>query len=313
MIQKIISKKVELPPIWLVENQEDWDNLPKGLPRILASKDELEFITIYLEFQTLYRSCLKTGMSIKWLDCLKRIGYRNVRNYELNSGGTFTGDGSCGTSTISLDDFIEDSYLVNFDKLTELKLLPTWLDDLKSSIETNIITEVIFDPCSFNKQLGLNIGSASLKHNKKNLLILDVSNSMPDGVVKTITSLAKLMSKKFYADVIVTGGKSFFIDYEEVQNVSIVDIAAKAGRSNEGEMFRAIMKNSKDYGTVISFGDNDNPGYRYSEDVCNVTCETIISLHTEGSKTSNITGYARHLKPTKETKIIQDWINTISK
>ena len=53
MIQKIVSKRIELPPIWLVENEEDWNALPKGLPRILAPVAELDFIRTFLEFQAL--------------------------------------------------------------------------------------------------------------------------------------------------------------------------------------------------------------------------------------------------------------------
>lgn len=314
MLQKITSKRVELPPIWLVENEDDFNQLPRGLPYIVGTQKELNFIRVFLEFQVLYRSCMKTKLSINWLKCLGKLGYKNVRTYNLSSGGTFTGGNPESNALISVESFIEDQYLVNFDKLTELKVLPTWLDDLRASIETNIIDEVTFDPSSFNKQLGLNIGGAALKHNKKNLLILDVSGSIPDGVVKTITGLAKLMSKKFYADVIVTGGQTYMIDYDDVPNSDFVALAAKAGRNNEGEMYRKIVKEKRDYGTVISFGDDDNPGSfdRSTNDTeCNFTVETLISLHTKGKNTDNITGYARWFTP-RTTRIVKDWISTLN-
>lgn len=314
MIQKITSKKVELPPIYLVENEDDFKQLPKGLPYIVANKEELKFITIFLEFQVLYKSCLKTKLAVKWLDCLKKIGYgSNLKKYELESGGSYWESGSGSTSKLSVEDFIEDQYLVDFDKLAELKILPKWLDDLRSSVEANIIDEVLFDPTAFNKPMGLNIGAGVVAHNMKNLLILDVSSSMPNGVVTTITNLAKLMSKKFYADVIVTGGKSFFIDYEDVQNRDIVDIAREAGRSNEGEMFAAIVKEVKEYNTVISFGDDDNPiSYgKFEVKDCNFEVETLYSLHTKTNST-NVTGYARCLVP-KTTHIVKDWLHSINK
>jgi hypothetical protein len=118
MIQKIESSRVELPVIYLVENEEDWNNLPAGIPRILGTKSELNFIRIYLEFQVLYRSCVKTGLSIKWLDCLAKLGYKNLKEYGLSSGGTFEGSGVTGIGNIELDNFIEDQYLVNFDRLS---------------------------------------------------------------------------------------------------------------------------------------------------------------------------------------------------
>lgn len=312
MIQKIVSKRLELPPIFLVENEEDFKTLPKGLPYIIGKKEELGFITLFLEYQVLIRSCLKTGLPIIWENCLKRLGYTNkLKEYSLHSGGTFEGaDGSSG-NVVTMDEFVQDQYLVNFDALTELRILPKWLDDLRSSVECNIIDEVTFDPTAFNKQLGLNVGAGAVKTNMKNLLILDVSGSMPRAVVKTITNLAKLMSKKFFADIMLTSGKTILIDYEKVPESDIIKLAADSGNNNEGAMYRAIVKQNKDYNTVISFGDNDNPGsYSPGEAVCNFKVQTLYSLHTEGNSTSNVTGYARWFKP-KETHIVKDWITTI--
>jgi len=314
MIQKIVSRKLELPPIWLVENQEDWDELPKGLPRILADRKELEFITIYLEFQVLLRSCKKTDIPIKWDDCLRRLGYSTfLKSYSLSSGGIFPDDGEGVGDVISVNEFIQDSYLVNFDKLAELKILPKWLDDLRAAVETNIIDEVIFDPTAFNKQLGMNVGNAARKSNMKNLLILDVSGSMPRAVVKTITNLAKLMSKKFYADIMLTSGKTILIDYEDVEKSDIIELARESGYNNEGKMYRAIVKQPKEYSTVISMGDDDSPGeFDKSSDSteCNFTVETLYSLHTEQKE--RVTGYAKWFKPKKETIFITDWITTIN-
>lgn len=311
MIQQITSKKVELPPIFLVENEEDFKQLPKGLPYVIGNQSELEFITLFLEYQVLLRSCNKTGIPVKWLDCLKRIGYgTNLRQYTLKSGGVY-GAGDNGNYAIKVEDFIEDQYLVDFDKLSDLKILPVWLEDLKASIETNIIDEVMFDPTAFNKQLQMNIGGAGVKHNLKNLLILDISSSMPKGVVLTITNLAKLMSKKFYADVILTGRKSYLIDYEDVPNTDIVGAVSSYGGGNEGPMYKEILKQNKEYSTVISFGDDDCPGiYKGDKDV-NFKVHTLYSLHTEGNRTSNITGYAQGFDA-KETHIVKNWISTIN-
>lgn len=315
MIQKIISTRVELPPIWLIEDQKDFDTLPKGLPFIIAPKEELPFIRTFLEFQTLLKSCKKTGLPIKWLDMLKRIGYgTNLRNYVLSSGGEYDFDNS-GAYPLDLDDFVEDQYLVDFDRLSELKILPVWLDDLRSSIETNIINEVTFDPCAFNKQLGMNVGAGAIKTNMKNLLILDVSGSIPKGVVVTITNLAKLMSKKFYADVMITSGKTVLIDYDNVPDSDIIQIAKDSGGGNEGQMYRKIVGEPKHYNTVVAFGDNDCPKQYGREDrselIPKFTIETLYSLHTESSSDC-IVGYAKYFKP-KTVHKVKDWVKTLNK
>jgi hypothetical protein len=174
MLQLIKSPKIDLPPIYLVENQTDLDQLPKGIPYVIGSQSELKFITIFLEFQVLLRSCNRTGLPVKWEDCLRKLGYNNnIRPFQLSSGGTYY-ESSEGRATLELDEFIEGQYLVNLDRLSELKLLPTWLEDIKLAVQTNIIDEVMFDPTAFNKQLGLQTGGAVIKHNPRNLLIFDV-------------------------------------------------------------------------------------------------------------------------------------------
>lgn len=315
MIKKITSKRVQLPPIFLVETEDDFKELPKGLPYIVGSEKDLSFITIFLEFQVLYKSCIKTGIPIRWLDCLRRIGYKgSQREFTLHSGGEYFAS-SEGDRTISVDEFVETQYLVDFDRLSDLKILPVWLEDLKASVQTNIIDEVMFNPTAFNKQLGLNIGASAVKHNMKNLIILDVSGSIPGAIVKTITSLAKLMSKRFYADIMITSGKTVLIDYDAVQESDIIEIARKSGCGNEGEMYAEIVKQPKEYNTVICFGDNDSPmGYMRGSDKsikCNFKVNTLYSLHTEGKKTTNLAGYCRVFEP-KTTVRVDDWINTIN-
>lgn len=314
MLQRIISKKVELPPIWLVEDKEDFDKLPKGIPYIIGNKSELSFITIFLEFQILLKSCEKTSLPIKWLDCLKRIGYGDkVRNYTLYSGGEYEASRT-GNHKLEINDFVEDQYIVNFDRLSALKILPIWLDNIRSSVEANIINEVIFDPTAFNKQMGMNIGAGAITNHKKNLLILDVSGSIPRAVVMTITNLAKLMSKRFHADVMITSGQTVLIDYDNVPNSDIIAIARNSGTGNEGEMYKKIIEEYREYNTVIAFGDDDSPkAYQTKGDLkSNFKIETIYSLHTNDSS-KNVVGYARYLKSTKDPILVKDWVTTINK
>ena len=311
MIQKIKSRRVELPPIFLVENEEDFKSLPKGLPYIMGKQSELNFITVFLEFQILYKSCMKTNLPVKWLDCLHRLGYNNLKTYTLSSGGEYSSS-STGDREISIDEFVEEQYFVNFDRLAELKILPKWLDDIKSSIEVNIVDEVVFDPTAFNKQLGMNIGYGSVSHKMKNLLILDVSSSIPTAIVKSITILAKLMSKKFFADVMITSGQTVIIDYNDVPDSDIVEIARKSGGGNEGNMYKELIKEPKEYNTVICFGDNDSPQGCVGDIICNFKVETLYSLHTEGASSSNLAGYCRAFKP-KTTHKVTDWVNSINK
>lgn len=310
MIKKIESQIVRLPTVYLIENEEDFKQLPKGLPYIIGKIEELKFIKLFLEFQVLYRSCLNTNLPIKWVDMLSKLGYKkNKYFYKLYSGGEYWESQESKNTIITMEEFINDSYYVNLDRLQELKILPKFLDDLKKAIETNIIDEIQFNPLQFNKQMNLPVGYPVVKHNMKNLLILDVSRSMPTSVIKITTQLCKTLSKKFYADVIITGGQSFFIDYDDLDNSDFVEIAKKAGRSNESMMFIEIMKKEKHYNTCISFGDDDRPWEEETIKNCKMTIESLISLHTN-KKSRNVTGYVKHFKP-KNIEIVKDWITYI--
>jgi hypothetical protein len=121
MIKQIKSQKIKLPPIFLIETKEDFENLPKGIPYIIGTEKDLPFIRLYLEFQVIFKSCKATGLPIKWESSLKRLGYNidRLRQYDLNSGGDYW-NSSTGNTTIDIHEFIEDQYLVNFDKLAEL-------------------------------------------------------------------------------------------------------------------------------------------------------------------------------------------------
>ena len=311
MITKIEGQSgIELPTIFLIENEEDYKKLPRGLPYIIGKQADLKFISIYLTFQVLYKSCTKTGLAINWLKCLERLGYKNLTKYTLSSGGFYDASNP-SRYEVTVENFVEDSYIVNFDKLTELKILPVWLDDLRAAVETNIINEVIFDPTLYSKQLGTYTGAGAVKENVKNLLILDVSGSIPRGVVVTITNLAKLMSKKFYADVMITSGETVLIDYENVQETDIVEVARKSGSGNEGQMYKKIVEEPRIYNTVIAFGDDDQPIHYGSlgelKPIWKIS--TIHSLHTD-CKSKNVVGYAKYLTATN-TILVTDWVNTI--
>jgi hypothetical protein len=313
MLQKIKSTKLELPPIYLVENEDDFKELPVGIPYIIGTKEDLPFITVYLEFQILFRSCCSTGIPIDWTSCLRRLGYHNeLRAFTLNSGGGYWASDAEGQGrVITVDDFIEEQYIVDFDALTSLKILPHWLEDLKNSVEANVIDEVRFNPTAFNKQLGMHIGNAEVSTQVRNLIILDVSGSIPKAVTKTTTALAKLMSKKFFADVMVTSGRTELFPYEKVPFTDFVKVAESFGGNNEGEMYKAIVEQYKEYNTCICFGDDDAPGdYGGNSIRPKFKINTLYSLHTN-TKTENIAGYAKLFNPTNVIRV-RDWVKTLA-
>ena len=83
----------------------------------------------------------------------------------------------------------------------------------------------------YNKKLEGMYGALDLVSPSKNLLVVDISGSIPKGVSSTLLALSKSLSETFYADLLITGSKSTLYAYEELykledlnsQNTSSVD------------------------------------------------------------------------------------------
>ena len=163
-------------------------------------------------------------------------------------------------------------------------------------------------------------GYSEIVGSDRNLGILDFSGSIPVSIITTTAILAKLMSKTFYADIMITGSVTKLFKYEELDQIDLLAEAKRIGRNNDQECFKNIVSVPTAYNTIFSFGDDDYPGYPWksgdvkisAEDgkkICNWKVNKIISLHTR----SNVeeTGYTRWFEP-KEIEHVKDWLVSLN-
>lgn len=339
MIKLLQSPRVQIPQVYLVETQKDLERLPLGIPFIRATLTEAEYCIQMLEFEVLWKSMKATGFKFKWEEILARNGFKNTWKYGIaKSSGhleVFESDEDWREAgkteakvklenpdeVVDISSYLNEiSYKVNIDVIKELKLLPSWLDDVEQAISENILNSITYNPNLYTKKLELPLGGIEFNTAKKNLIIIDISGSIPDGIAGTMLSLAKTLSEQFYADLVITGGKSVLYEYDKVDTLNPTIMFKELGRNNDQQYFIKLVSEPRKYKTAIVFGDNDYAGDRWSagdktiaekdgKKLCKWEVEHILSFHTHDHK--KIPGYGRWFNTTNVTHI-DDWVTDMN-
>lgn len=319
------TKGIKLPILYYVKNREEAISLPIGLPYIIGSSDyAYDDIVRFLEFNILWKAALATGLDFNWKKILKDKGYSGFTFDEIALSANC--DSELGYADLWGRDIMDASYVVDIDKLKELELIPSFLDDISKAIEINIFNSYKFDETVFNKKLGLPLGDLVSNPEKKNLIIIDISGSIPTSISRTILALSRTMAEQFYADLLITGSKSTLYPYNEVDSLDISTIYEENGTDNDQIEFLKLIQEPDTYGTVICFGDNHHPGMTWrnrwnNSDVkyieidegiekCLWEVDKIISFHTTSNK--HIAGYAQWFS-TDDITHMENWVTYFNK
>jgi len=189
-------------------------------------------------------------------------------------------DGACGhghRATCSLQQYMGDiNSMVNLDVLQELDLLPQFLGDIATCIRRNLVAPTKWAE-GYNKKLGFPLGNFSRSGQLPNLIILDVSGSIPRGIAATMISLIDTLRHQVHADLIITSDISRYYPIDHPLP-SPEWIRRRFGLGNESKEFFEILKAriaGKEWGHVISFGDNDTPAY-YNLRTNNFMDQTVV-------------------------------------
>lgn len=334
------SKKFELPILYFISDRNKIKDIPVGVPFIYGNaKDKNRFIRM-LEYEVIWNRAVKSGFPFNFRQLLKEAGFTNVKfhdfceniyldhkntgDYDINTIDTPEKQLYIGGDSTLFEEFIEDcSAYVDVKVLKELNVFPVWLAEIETAIETNVHNFAVYNPYMYNKKLDGMYGAIDMQSPNKNLIIIDISASIPRAVGTTCLTLARHLVETFYADLIVTGKETHLFPYEELQNVDIEGTYDAFGQGNESDMFRPLVTGQpRKYTTAIVFGDNHSPcdGWTHStgknigrddaKKMCTWSVERMISLHTESDKTR--AGYGDFFD-VKEVKHIKDWVKYIKK
>jgi len=331
MIKLLESKKMKIPKVFFITIKEEIRDLPVGVPFIFGDETQEDSLIRILEYEVLFQEAMRSGYPFNFKQILLDNGYLDIMDFgqggslymEYTTEGLINKDSTLNEFT-SLEDsvdsfkkYVRDSAAyVDIQKLKDLNVFPIWLDIIEKAIETNIHNFAVFNNNMYNKKLEGMYGGLELASPSKNLIIIDISGSIPKGVSSTCLNLAKNLVETFYADLIITGSKSTFYSYEEMYKLN-VEKAYENGMNNDQAYFKKIVSSEeKHYKTAIVFGDNDSPCRSWAkgdktisiEDgkkLCKWSIDHLISFHTQG--TAYLAAYGTWFSPKTEERI-GDWV-----
>lgn len=200
---------------------------------------------------------------------------------------------------VSLERLEKSGYLtVDTAELMDAGLLPKFLQDIGESIRANL-SSYAWNDC-FNRKLGAFIGEYQLQDERPNLMVLDISGSIPRGVAYTMVGLIDTLRTQANADLIVNSGSSQWWPHD--QAIDVDEINKIIGGCNEAVQFKQILLDhvlGRKWGNVIGFGDWDAPdrkgGWRDEEPPAELFANTevgnVVSYHT--SSPTAIAGYLK--------------------
>jgi hypothetical protein len=338
-MELLTSKKFRLPILYFITDREDIKKLPVGVPFIYGDSKIKNQIIQILEFEILYQKALSTGLPFNFKQILLDAGYKDLQDFWYNhtvyidyatgedvSAGYFGEISPIHKDKSLFESFIRDSAVyVDIRRIKDLQVFPLWLDKIEEAVRTNIHNFAVYNPNMYNKKLEGVYGSLDLVAPDRNLIIIDISGSIPKGVSTTCLTLSKNLAETFYADLLITGSKSTLYTYEELHKLDVVTIYEENGMDNDQVYFKRLVTGEpKSYKTAIVFGDNHHPGSRWRNDynintgtisdergkkMCKWTVDKVISFHTSSSE--EIAGYARWFSP-KEVEKIDKWVKYLN-
>lgn len=195
-----------------------------------------------------------------------------------------TFEGSAGTESpegeVNILDFLDPQTYVDVEKLQSMELLPHFMSDIVTCISKNLSVNWTE---GYNKKLRVPVGNFNGGKRARNLIILDISGSIPDGISATMLSIIDGMRHRCEADLIITANHSKYWSLDD-DLPKPSRLRMQFGYGNEAfEFEECLIENvlGKDWDNVIVFGDNDNPMW-YS--------------HNGASFIGNIEGYAGDMK-----------------
>jgi len=343
------SEKMKIPQVFFITDKAEIKDIPIGVPFMYGDAGSEKYLVRILEYEVLYQEAIRSGYPFNFKKILQDNGYEDITDFSYGSSVymDFVTEGMIAVDESELPElktiqengklfkqYVHDSAVyVDIQKLKALNVFPIWLSTIEEAVHTNIHNFAVFNENMYNKKLEGMYGGMELTSPGKNLIIIDISGSIPRGVSSTCLALAKNLAETFYADLMITGSKTTMYAYEEIHKLNIETIYEENGMNNDQVWFKKIVtQDERSYKTAIVFGDNDSPCYPWSNNhsnfvlegappaqtisredgqkLCKWKVEKLISFHTQ--TTRYIAAYGEWFTP-DEVERIEDWVKYLNK
>lgn len=249
--------------------------------------------------------------------------------YRETTDGGFKDDVDFGEVDLMQYVGTEWEHDVNLAGLQSIGIMPTFVSDIATAIRKNLMSVNWVD--GWNKKLGAPIGKPGYASQAPNLMVLDVSGSIPGGVALTMVKLIDTLREQANADLIITGKRSWWYPIGS-ELPSPERLAGMIGGANEVIEFQRILEDhvyGKHWGNLVVFGDDDAPSdWRFrgsgdpnerdaakkSDDIMSsgTTFDNVLAFHTRCD--GILPGYGRFARLASPNVPIQysyDWIKSV--
>jgi hypothetical protein len=221
------------------------------------------------------------------------------------------------TNMLRIEDYVGDlSSCVDIDVLQRLGCLPKFVGDITDCIRHNLSERVRWTE-GYTKKLGYPLGKFTCKQELPNLLIIDISNSIPDGIAATMLTLADTLRAQLNADLIITSRRSGYYPAGS-ELPSPQTLRDYYGRSNESAEFMGILEKhiaGREFGHVISFGDYDCPGTigSWKIPMANTKVHEVHHYHTRSRQSTGYAMWVAEICPGVVQHFDTSWCSVINK
>lgn len=336
---------IPIPKVFFVSDRSEIKSIPLGVPYFYGDAEIEEAVIQMLEYELLFQRAKATKLPLNFEAIMKKEGYYNAdfdqKEQMLGKLGLSNKEAKMSTESgyKEFANFMKGaSYYVDIGVLKSLKIMPVWMESLEQAITVNTTNFVEFDHNMYSKKLDGIYGGVKLKSPERNLIIIDISGSIPRNVSKTCLILAKNLSESFYADILITGSKSTLYTYEEIEGLDVSKVYDENETDNDQTYFKRLLSGSeRKYNTLIVFGDEDSPNWPWynnfnnnskemddeqGQELNKWTVNKIVSFHTsyeylskhypEEPEMKKVAAYGRWFKcEDKNISHMEDWVYTL--
>lgn len=302
MLRKMLLDGLKLPDVFIAEDDADArEAVELGLPYIVWPYGDRELYrrvllpTLRSLFPDLKKPRLEAGeplSSVVVLNLPEGMGYGDDldgtvdRTHDVGVASTRSryamATGRAGNEIVLEDMVGVYDEIVVLDHLSDLGLLPRFAADLAEGIRSNLQRYAYRE--GWNKRLGAPVGRFDTGYELPNLVMIDVSASIPKGVSSTMIALAATLRTQCNADLLFHSDGALF--YRKEDALPEPDgIRRGLGWCNSSSGFAEDLVGSgirSRYGTVIAFGDNDYLREVYEDKLPHVSAVKVMHYHTMG-------------------------------
>lgn len=276
-MKKLTSKRgIPIPRLYFVTDVSEISSIPKGVPYFYGAPHVEDALVEILEYEVLFQKAIASGLPLNFKQILEREGYRGIEHGSKRGLDVCTSIGLNDGQDIKTNqlrhnksDFSQivrdGNFYVDIGLIKNLNIFPTWMTVLEEAISANIHKFATFDTNMYNKKLEGMYGGIRLESPSRNLIIIDISGSIPRSISKTILVLAQNMALAFYADLMITGSTTTLYEYERIGELDTRRVYDENDTDNDQTNFlKIITESEKKYSSLIVFGDEDYPGHQWN-------------------------------------------------